>query len=115
MSALAITNNDAALAQRIVDDMADAVEKDKERFINRMLSAAEGSIKLGGADITRASVRARSEAGISYVPEDRHEVGLVLDFEFAGRFVSSALALGFQGLADRMVDDFVRTARQIYV
>ena len=39
----------------------------------------------------------------------------MLDFEFAGRFVGSALALGFQGLADRMVDDFVRTARQIYV
>ena len=48
-----------------------------------MLSAAEGSIKLGGADITRASVRARSEAGISYVPEDRHEVGLVLDFNLS--------------------------------
>ena len=47
--------------------------------------------------------------------EDGCKVGLMLDFEFAGRFVGSALALGFQGLADRMVDDFVRTARQIYV
>ena len=37
-------------------------------------------------------------------------VNLHLDFEMAGRFVGSALAMGFQGLADRMVDDFVRVA-----
>ena len=40
-------------------------------------------------------------------------VELQLDFEFAGRFVGSALALGFQGLADRMVDDFSRAARTL--
>jgi ribosome-associated toxin RatA of RatAB toxin-antitoxin module len=38
-------------------------------------------------------------------------VNLHLDFEMAGRFVGSALAMGFQGLADRMVDDFARAAR----
>lgn len=38
-------------------------------------------------------------------------IGLFLDFEFAGRFVGGALASGFQGLADRMVDEFVRVAR----
>lgn len=42
------------------------------------------------------------------------KVGLLLDFEVAGRWVGSALALGFQGLADRMVDDFVREARLDY-
>lgn len=42
------------------------------------------------------------------------KVGLILDFEMAGRWVGSALALGFQGLADRMVDDFVREARFEY-
>ncbi|MBI2396361.1 MAG: type II toxin-antitoxin system RatA family toxin [Xanthomonadales bacterium] len=40
-------------------------------------------------------------------------VNLHLDFEMAGRFVGSALALGFQGLADRMVDDFARVARSL--
>jgi ribosome-associated toxin RatA of RatAB toxin-antitoxin module len=43
------------------------------------------------------------------------KVSLVLDFEMAGRFVGSALAIGFQGFADRMVDDFVSAARQLYV
>ena len=47
--------------------------------------------------------------------ENGCKVGLLLDFEMAGRFVGSALALGFQGLADRMVDDFVREARLTYV
>lgn len=42
-------------------------------------------------------------------------VELQLDFEFAGRWVGSALAMGFQGLADRMVDDFSRAARALDV
>jgi ribosome-associated toxin RatA of RatAB toxin-antitoxin module len=46
--------------------------------------------------------------------EDGCKVTLTLDFEMAGRFVGSALAIGFQGLADRMVDDFVREARLAY-
>ena len=40
------------------------------------------------------------------------KVALTLDFEVAGRWVGSALASGFSGLADRMVDDFVREAKR---
>ncbi|MCR5346651.1 MAG: ABC transporter ATP-binding protein [Fretibacterium sp.] len=39
-----------------------------------------GKIFLNGRDITGLSVRERVEAGIAYIPEDRHNVGLVLDF-----------------------------------
>ncbi len=46
--------------------------------------------------------------------DDGCKVTLVLDFEMAGLF-GSALAIGFQGLADHMVDDFVREARATYV
>jgi ribosome-associated toxin RatA of RatAB toxin-antitoxin module len=42
--------------------------------------------------------------------EDACKVSLHLDFEMAGRWMGTALALGFQGLADRMVDDFCRVA-----
>jgi ribosome-associated toxin RatA of RatAB toxin-antitoxin module len=38
-------------------------------------------------------------------------VGLRLQFEMAGKLLGSALALGFTGLADRLVDDFCRVAR----
>lgn len=37
-----------------------------------------------------------------------------LDFEYAGALIGSALRVGFQGLADRMVDEFVRVARRVY-
>ena len=46
-----------------------------------LLEASGGEITLSGRDITRAPVRERAEAGLSYVPEDRHGVGLLLDFE----------------------------------
>lgn len=42
--------------------------------------AAEGSILLNGEDITHYSIRRRTLAGISYIPEDRQSFGLVLDF-----------------------------------
>ncbi len=42
------------------------------------------------------------------------KVSLTLEFEFANRLAGAALRLGFQGLADRMVDDFCRVARDVY-
>lgn len=42
--------------------------------------------------------------------ESACKVGLTLSFEAASKLLAPALALGLQGLADRMVDDFVRTA-----
>lgn len=40
------------------------------------------------------------------------KVTLILDFEPSSRLLGPALALGFQGLADRMVNDFVRVANR---
>ena len=39
-----------------------------------------GKITLCGQDITHASVRGRSQAGMSHIPEDRHKHGLILDY-----------------------------------
>lgn len=44
--------------------------------------------------------------------EDACRVSLSLNFELAGRVLGSALASGFRGFADRLVDDFVREARR---
>ena len=41
---------------------------------------SSGSITLAGKDVSHASVKQRSEAGMSHIPEDRHKHGLVLDF-----------------------------------
>jgi ribosome-associated toxin RatA of RatAB toxin-antitoxin module len=42
--------------------------------------------------------------------ESACKVTLTLDFEPGNKLLAPALAIGFQGLADRMVDDFVRIA-----
>ena len=42
--------------------------------------ASAGKITLCGHDITHASIRSRSQTGMSHIPEDRHKHGLVLDF-----------------------------------
>ncbi len=42
-------------------------------------TVSAGTIGLLGNDITKLSVRKRREAGIGYVPEDRHREGLLLD------------------------------------
>ena len=40
-----------------------------------------GTITLNGIDITSHSIRKRIEEGVAYIPEDRHNVGLVLGFD----------------------------------
>ena len=45
-----------------------------------LIRIASGKVSLCGKDITNASVRERALSGISYIPEDRHGVGMVLDF-----------------------------------
>lgn len=44
--------------------------------------------------------------------EQACRVSLSLDFEVAGKLMGGALAAGFRGFADHLVDDFVRAARQ---
>ncbi|MDQ6793738.1 MAG: ABC transporter ATP-binding protein [Chloroflexota bacterium] len=44
---------------------------------------AGGHVSLGGRDVTGRSPRAMNEAGVSYVPADRHRFGLVLPFTLA--------------------------------
>ena len=41
--------------------------------------ASAGTVTLCGQDISKGSVKVRSNAGMSHIPEDRHKHGLVLD------------------------------------
>jgi general nucleoside transport system ATP-binding protein len=65
--------------------------------------ASSGTIRMGDADLTRLSVRDRGDLGLSHIPEDRHDRGLVLEYS-----VATNLILGQQhyftktfGLLDR--------------
>jgi ABC-type uncharacterized transport system ATPase subunit len=57
-------------------------------------SSDDGYVVFDGEDITDTSRRSRIESGIAYVPEDRHEEGIVLDYDLT----ENAL-LGNQALA----------------
>lgn len=57
------------------DELADAIAG--------MADAAAGTIRLDGEDITRASVRQRNEAGMAYIPADRQNTGMIMDFTLA--------------------------------
>ncbi|MCL2492060.1 MAG: ABC transporter ATP-binding protein [Coriobacteriia bacterium] len=83
-----------------------------------------GTIRLNGADITRYSVRKRALAGVSYIPEDRHGVGLILDFPlqhnlamksyFDEPFSSHGVlkAAEFEDHAARLIDEYdIRAGR----
>ena len=48
--------------------------------ITGLMKAESGTIRLGAEDITNAPIRRRTEAGISYIPEDRQKFGVFLDF-----------------------------------
>ncbi|MCL2717415.1 MAG: ABC transporter ATP-binding protein [Lachnospiraceae bacterium] len=47
----------------------------------------EGTILLAGKDISRVSVRTRSNEGMAHIPEDRHRHGLILDYDLAYNLV----------------------------
>jgi simple sugar transport system ATP-binding protein len=51
------------------------------------LRPATGSILLAGRDLVAASVRERGDAGLSHIPEDRHERGLILDYTVAENLI----------------------------
>ncbi|MGN0975655.1 MAG: ABC transporter ATP-binding protein [Gemmiger sp.] len=48
---------------------------------------AGGTVMLCGQDITAATIRERSKAGMSHIPEDRHKHGLVLDYTLGQNMV----------------------------
>ena len=53
---------------------------------------AAGSVRIadargGTVDVTRLAVKARADAGLSHIPEDRHRRGLVLDYSVADNLI----------------------------
>jgi ABC-type uncharacterized transport system ATPase subunit len=46
-----------------------------------------GSIALAGRDLATLGVRARGDAGLSHIPEDRHDRALVLDYSVAENLI----------------------------
>jgi ABC-type uncharacterized transport system ATPase subunit len=87
---------------------------------------ANGTVSLDGTDITGWSVKDVRNHGVAYIPEDRHEQGLVLDMtlwenvalgrhddaEFSGRF-GVMFIRKIKALAGRLIQMFDVRARSI--
>lgn len=81
-------------------------------------SMVGGRITLCGSDITKSSIRKRSKAGMSHIPEDRHKHGLILDYSLEQNIVLQRYwqpefqKAGFirfgavREYADRLIDQF---------
>ncbi len=50
-------------------------------------AVSRGNIRFAGTDITFAGVRERGDQGLSHIPEDRHERGLVLEYSIADNLI----------------------------
>ena len=102
---------------------AEALERGPDHALARM------TVEVGGVNVvftTRNRLEPPERIGLSLVEgpftklegawtfkalgEQGAKISLVLSFEPAGRLLGGALALGFQRVADHMVDDFVRAA-----
>jgi simple sugar transport system ATP-binding protein len=60
--------------------------------ITGLRAPASGTVRIADAagdlrDVTTQEVRARSDAGLSHVPEDRHRRGLILDYSVADNLI----------------------------
>lgn len=52
-----------------------------------LLPIASGKITIGGQVVNDFSIRKRTEHGLSYIPEDRQTIGLVMDFNLAQNLI----------------------------
>jgi simple sugar transport system ATP-binding protein len=49
--------------------------------------ARTGTVQVGGVDVTHKGIRERLRLGLAFIPEDRHELGLVRELSIAGNLV----------------------------
>ncbi len=74
-----------------------------------LLKPSGGRISLNGRDITQVSIRERNLEGISYIPEDRHNVGLVMDLSLSDNLaLKNYFESPFSGKGVMNGDEFVK-------
>jgi rhamnose transport system ATP-binding protein len=74
---------------------------------------ADGEVLLDGRPVTFDSPSAAMRAGIAYVPEDRHQDGLVLDFSIASNVSLPILPRLFPGLFVRGPAERITASRYV--
>src|SRR5439155_546232 len=105
----------ASLSAHEVERLFVIVHRLRERgvailFVSHRLDA--GEIRLGGTNVEFTSPSAAMIAGIAYVPEDRHQDGLVLDFTIAQNVTLPILPRLFPRLLVRAATERAVAAEQ---
>ncbi len=62
-------------------------QRELVEIVTGLLKKESGKIYLNGKDISNYSIRERTLAGLSHIPQDRHKHGLVLDFTLSENIV----------------------------
>jgi ABC-type uncharacterized transport system ATPase subunit len=62
-------------------------QRELEEAISGMRQIEQGQVILGGEDVTNASPRKIFNAGLGYVPSDRYQTALLVDFSVANNLV----------------------------
>lgn len=62
-------------------------QRELSEVITGLTEQSSGSITLNGVEISKSTPKSRFEAGIGFVPEDRHATGLVLSLSVAENLV----------------------------
>ena len=84
------------------------------KALTGLASTQEGTIRLNGEDITRATPRQVTELGSAHVPEDRQKDGLVLSFPVADNLVLNTYYLPpFAKGVVLQQDDILKHANQL--
>ncbi len=60
--------------------------------ITGLQKAKSGQIIVNGKDITNLSIKKKNKAGVSHIPADRHEYGLVLDYNIMYNVVTEMVS-----------------------
>ncbi len=49
-----------------------------------LMKSSKGQVILNGKDITKMTIRERTDSGMAYIPEDRQKYGVVMDISSSG-------------------------------
>lgn len=79
-----------------------------------LIPTDKGKIMLYGKDITHDSIRKRSIAGMSHIPEDRHRFGLILDYTLSENLIlQTYFTKRFQNLGFLKFNDIEEYANKL--
>jgi general nucleoside transport system ATP-binding protein len=103
---LALGGVDLAVRAGEIVGIAGVAGNGQEELVEALIGLRKpsaGSIRLAGADLSHASVDARRDRGMAFVPADRHRYGLVLTYPIADnlaltRYAEPPFAGGFAGI-----------------